>query len=290
MRSASLRAAWMTWAALVLAAAPAWAGPSAKHKDEARVFAQRGYELLEAGEYVRAIESFQSAEDRFHAPTHYLYIARAEVKLGRLLAAERSYEKVLSDKLGLDAPQAYREAQASAKAEIVALRARIPSIVIKTSGGVAAKVALDGKDLGATELGGPVRVDPGAHLVVVTNAEGARFERAIEIESGRDAKEITIDLAPKVAMSAAPGIVLVVVGAAGVGVGAAMEVMIHAQKPADVTPFRIAEIAGFAAGGAMILGGGIYLGVRSARQSKAPAGAGAHLVFGPGSIGVRGRF
>ncbi len=71
-------------------------------------------------------KSFEKAESKIHAPPHWLYIARSQAKLDKLVAARETYGQILAEKLPDSAPPPFREAQASAKTELAELEARIP--------------------------------------------------------------------------------------------------------------------------------------------------------------------
>src|SRR5580692_3676583 len=117
-----MRPAHASLCAAVLAAAvfssPAEAGGSFADREAARTLSGKGYEQFEGKHYRRAIELFQQAEARFHAPPHLLYTARAQVKLGLFLEAKATFELVVAEKLAADAPPPFKEAQTSARAEL----------------------------------------------------------------------------------------------------------------------------------------------------------------------------
>src|SRR4051812_10782251 len=99
-----------------IAAAPPPMGPtgasaSAADREAARGFAEKGYELFQHGDYRRALDFFTQAEKRFHAPPHYLYIARSDAKLGMLRDALVAYRRLAEETLGSDAPGPFKEAQ-----------------------------------------------------------------------------------------------------------------------------------------------------------------------------------
>ena len=69
-------------AALLLAAATLASPVLAQDaKGEARQLGIEGVKAFEAGDWQGAVSRFQKAEELYHAPTHLLYIARAQVKL-----------------------------------------------------------------------------------------------------------------------------------------------------------------------------------------------------------------
>ncbi|MGC4065119.1 MAG: hypothetical protein QM784_10830 [Polyangiaceae bacterium] len=67
---------------------------------------------------------FNRAEKLVHAPTHLLYIARSNVKLGYLVRAQEAYQQLIREQLGASAPQAFRDAQGAAERELAESRRR----------------------------------------------------------------------------------------------------------------------------------------------------------------------
>lgn len=132
-RRRPVRAFWILAAALALSApsGPALAQtPSSEIEAAKKIAAEtanQALEAFEAGEYEDAIAGFEKADRAFHAPKFLLYVARAQQKLGRLLAARATYEKILKEKLAPYAPPEFFDAQADAKKELAELTDRIQS-------------------------------------------------------------------------------------------------------------------------------------------------------------------
>lgn len=174
--------------------------PSAQAKAAAVARAEEGWTHYEAGRYAEALQAFREAEATVHAPPFLLMVARCYVKLGRLLEARAVYRLIFDEKLAPDAPSAFREAQATAKAEQAALEPRIPTVEIVTTGDVrlTLEVTLDGLPVA---LSTPMQCDPGEHTVVV-RAPGHRplTKKVRLIEGARE--RIEIDQAAIDALSA----------------------------------------------------------------------------------------
>ena len=136
-------------------------------KDEARKLAMKGVALLDEGKAAEALSKLEAAEAKFHAPTHLLYMARAQRALGRAQAAHRTYAKILVEKIPNYAPDAFHKAQDDAKAEIVGLENDVATVEIELAGPRAetAEVAIDGEVLGPRLWTVPVAVAPGDHRV-----------------------------------------------------------------------------------------------------------------------------
>ncbi|HEX9621815.1 MAG TPA: tetratricopeptide repeat protein, partial [Polyangiaceae bacterium] len=84
----------------------------------ARAAATEGAKAFQEGRWQDAVDLFTRAESLVHAPPHLLFLARAQVKLGRLVAARELYNKILREPLAGDAPPAFLTAREAAEAEI----------------------------------------------------------------------------------------------------------------------------------------------------------------------------
>jgi hypothetical protein len=133
----------------------------------ARDAANNGRAAFEAGKYEKAIDYLSRAEQLVHSPTHLLFMARAQAKLGRLVAAHETYLKITRETLAANAPKAFVSAQAAAEQEQDALDERLPSITVTLQGDTKApdiSVQMDGMALPAAMIGIPLPADPGEHV------------------------------------------------------------------------------------------------------------------------------
>ncbi|EYF08746.1 PEGA domain-containing protein [Chondromyces apiculatus] len=320
----------VTVLALVLVGPPATAAPGPPGEDRqaretARTFGQRGVERFEAGDYAAAIEMFKQAEENFHAPTHWLFIARAESKLGKLLSAERSYKRVLEDELGKDAPKAFTSAQEAARDELSSLKARIPEISVDIRGvpeGATAEVFLDGDRLEAGPRGSRAHVDPGTHHLRVTAPTVAPFEREVEVTEGKN-QQVLVELqSTRTSLGKVPGAVVLGLGAVGLGIGTVTGAMSlsrvseldrlcpdrqcsPAEQPIgdDARTLGTVSTVGFVVGGVLAAAGVTLLVIQpfdqpptsttSTTSTTSPPrrrGTPLSVAAGPGSILVRGSF
>ncbi|HWZ87828.1 MAG TPA: hypothetical protein VNW92_03230, partial [Polyangiaceae bacterium] len=172
----------------------------------ARDAASAGVTAYNAGQYERAVDSFTRAEQLVHAPTHLLFLARAQAKLGKLVAAHENYLKVAREVLPAGAPKAFAEAQSAAEQERGALDARLPSVTIAVQGGASAEltVQMDGLKLPAAMVGIPLPVDPGPHVfqAVASTAESAPVTVTLS-EGGKQTVLLTLSASDKQAPRAA---------------------------------------------------------------------------------------
>jgi hypothetical protein len=216
--------------------APVHTPPGDEERSAARTAATEGVTAYEAGEYQQAIDRFTRAEAIIHAPPHLLYIARSLAKLGKLVAADETYIKVVREQLSPDAPRAFVEAQQKAIEEEAALQPRIPRLQIEVDGpGKAdATVTLDDTPLSQAMLGLARPIDPGTHalrakgkgvqsdLVKVTLIEGAKQTVTLVLKPEEETPAAAPGEAPVQSDGSgtrAAGWVALGVGAVGVVVG-----------------------------------------------------------------------
>jgi hypothetical protein len=166
----------------------AWAQSTDEARAGARSAAIAGAAAMQEGRLEDAVDLFKRAETLMHAPTHLLYLARAQVKLGRLVRARENYLKIVREQLPPNAPRAFLDARTTAQTEAADLEGRIPivKIVVEGDGARDATVTMDGQKLSSALAGLPFPIDPGEHqfhartktlqseTVAVTCTEGAR--------------------------------------------------------------------------------------------------------------------
>ena len=180
--------------ALSLVPAVASAQLSDADKATARSLAQQGQEALDRKDFTTAADRFDRARQLVPAPTLTLGLARAQVGLGRWVAAQETYNRLLREGAPAGAPPAFAKALAEARKELDALEPRIPSVVINVSGAPAAKVTLDDAPVPSAALGVRRPVDPGRH-VVHAEADGfAPAESAVTVAEHRT-ETVTLALA-----------------------------------------------------------------------------------------------
>ena len=288
----AVRAACFTLAALVVASPALAAGPTPADREVARTLSTRGFELFQTKDYPHAIESFEQAESRIHAPPHWLYIARSQAKLGKLLAAKATYERILAEKLPDGSPLPFRDAQASAKSELAEVDVLIPSIELTLSGvgAAGARVVLDDKPFPASAVGQSYPADPGLHTFVVTPTTGAPIERTVAVKADGVTEHVSIAMDDAPARRVAPIVVAFTLGGLALGTGGATLGLYLGKTPRS-KGLEIASIASLAAGGIGV-GIGVVLVATRPPLPKSMASAGPQITatLGPGSIGLAGSF
>lgn len=185
----------VSWAALVLSstgATRAQPEPSSTDEpaeesavDQARALARSALEHLEQHRYEEAVAAARQAEKLYHAPIHLLIVGQGLEGLGRLAEAAEIYDLMVAEKLPSSAHAVFVEAQEKGRVRLKDLSARLPSILVKVEGvpHEAAQVSIDGELLGE-RTGSAVRVNPGAHTVVVRAEGRVTFEKKLELAEG----------------------------------------------------------------------------------------------------------
>jgi hypothetical protein len=165
-----------------------WAGgtPEDSVRDEARQLAYEGIHALREERFAEALTLLRQAEERFHAPTHLLYMARAHAGLGQLVEAHDAYVSVVIEPIPNYAPPAFHEARQQAAAEVEELRPRIATLRVALEGKVAAAltVTVDGHAIAAARLAHPIAVAPGHHRVAAATRAGQQAEQAVTARIG----------------------------------------------------------------------------------------------------------
>lgn len=156
---------------ILLALSVLLAAPSARAedydqaaKDVARRYAEEGMAYHDLGEDAAAVLSFTRAYRVLGAPTVGIRLARSLVALGRLIEAKKTYQAVIATPVKKDDPPVFTQAVTDARAEVLALEPRIPTLELTIAPGVTSPM-LDGAPVSPDTLGKPTPIDPGAHRV-----------------------------------------------------------------------------------------------------------------------------
>ncbi|MBK8253424.1 MAG: hypothetical protein IPK82_12250 [Polyangiaceae bacterium] len=270
---------------------------SAADRDAARALAEQGFEALQQGRFDEAISLFHQAEDRVHAPTHLVYIAKAQARQSKLLAAAETYRSVVAEALPRDAPEPFREAQKQAANDLAALLHRTPKLRVEITGAdpKAVTVTVEGKSVAP---GASVFFDPGAYVVQAAATGVRTVESRVKLEEAGGEVVVHFDLAR--AVSPVFPITALVVGG---GAGAASVVMgvlsfdmrqsadcaeaggcsaADFKKISDASQLRDAAIVTGIASGVALAAGITLLAVRpQSRTTVEPASAAQLAMRGP---------
>ncbi|XXX82290.1 hypothetical protein WMF30_26375 [Sorangium sp. So ce134] len=171
----------------------------------ARSLATQGAEAFTSGRFDEAIDLLGRAEALVHAPTHLLLIARAQTRLGRLVAAKETYLRIVREELPPTAPSPFKKAQQDAREELAAVDPRIASLRIALEGAAGRKIVvkLDGQPVADALLGVHRPIDPGNHAVTVYPPGLSPIEQAVTLGDG-ERKELKIPVPESPAMPPSP--------------------------------------------------------------------------------------
>lgn len=276
-------------AAVLLAPVPARA-VSAADKATARDLAVAGIKLYRAGKYKDALDRLTRAEALFNAPIHLLYIARCQVKLGKVVEGAETYRRLGRVHLTANAPTAFKDAQASGGKELTALVPKIPMLRVEVTPANVSNmdVVIDGEHLPPAIVGVDRPADPGKHTVQVTAPGFQTAKTTVEIKLG-EKRPVKLTLKPAPGSSGASGAAAGTTGAGAAAgsstakTGAASKAAQKPEKPAE-TGTKKPSLIGFMAG--LRLGGLFSVGNALSRQTPQGLKATKMSTFaGPGFAG-----
>ena len=182
---------------LAALAAPSMAYAQVGDADRAaaRALAFEANDALEGKDYAAAAERFARADALVHAPTLLLGLARADVGLGKLVAAHEAYARIVREGVPPKASPTLARAVDDAKRELAALEPRMPYVLIEAKGATDPHVELDGVSVPSVALGLKRMVDPGPRIVSATAEGFNRVEVKIEAVEG-EIKTASLMLVP----------------------------------------------------------------------------------------------
>ncbi|UQA57332.1 hypothetical protein [Polyangium aurulentum] len=239
-RRASLPAAAAA-IALGLLLAPSSANAQSKEElDKARATFREGLALSAANNCSGALVKFKAVAAVKMTPQVAFNIAECEEKLGKLVSALGNYR--LAESAAAGDPK-IKDLAAQAGSRATAIEERIPKLTVtRGKGAEAAQLELDGVELSRSQIGTPVTVDPGPHLLIGRIGDREASRQTVDIEE-KESKtvEVVITEAEKPADDkpklddkpqlpveptqpasrgpSIPGIVLTGVGVAGIAAG-----------------------------------------------------------------------
>jgi len=169
----------------VLAPDAAYAQSASESRAAARAAAESGIKEYKQGNYEKAEDLMERAETLYHAPVHLLYLARARVKLGKLVLARETYISLTREELTSSSPTVSRDAVEAAHQELEELSPRIGRLTIKvTPTKVDREVRVGEVVIPSAMVGLERPVDPGSYTVTV-NADGyASRQVQVNIKEG----------------------------------------------------------------------------------------------------------
>jgi hypothetical protein len=179
------------------AASPAASGMSeSERKAAARAAYLEGAALQEKGDCVQALPRFVAAQKLFEAATHELRIAQCQAATGKLVEAQEGYETLVHKDLST-APDAYKQAQETAKKELPSLKPRIPTLRVQITPATTSlkdlAVQVNGTRM-PNELVGIARpINPGTYKVTASASGYKAGPVDVQLRDG-DAKTVDMKL------------------------------------------------------------------------------------------------
>jgi len=164
-------------------------------KATARALAIDAHKALDAGDYVRAADLFERAERLYHAPTLLLGLGRAYVHLGKYVEAMESFNKIIREKVGANATEAFVRAQEDARREVVGLDEKIGWVTISVTGPSEPEVKLDGAAVSVASLGVKRAANPGDHVLEISADGYLPAKRSFSIQPGAT-EEVALAMEP----------------------------------------------------------------------------------------------
>lgn len=313
-------------------AMPASAGPATDDaaRDAAKEIAVQAIEAMNEKRYADALEFLRRAEQKFHAPTHLLLMARCHAELGQHVEAHEAYGSLLVEQVPNYAPDAFHKAQAAARSEIEQLSSKVARVRISatSSGGAPVTVYVDGKEVASRRLAMPIALAPGSHRIEatapgatpavenVTPAIGSLLE--VKLEVGAPAGSGAVPTAGEPAETATAGeggsvpigpVALMVVGGAALAAGTVLGIVTSVKTSSikedcvdDICPLEredeadSAKLTGhlstamFIAGGVAAVAGLTWLAVDLSGSDGADEAAALQVRVGPTGAILEGTF
>lgn len=257
---------------------------SDEEKAAARSLALQGAEALKNNKFAEAVDLVSRAESIVHASTHLLMIARAQTGLGKLVAAQETYLKLIREDLPASAPDAFKKAQAVGKEELAAIEPRIASlrIVLDGLGQKKVTVKLDDQIVPPALVGVHRPVDPGKHEVGLFTVGASPVKASVELKDGekKDMRLVVPDApAGGVPLNPADN------PDAGKASGAkAAHPAKGAAGPGFMTPLRGAGIGVGAVGIAGVVVGALFVAKGGSTQADADQAAADYGCTGGGTV------
>ena len=192
-------------AAAAAAAVLSWLGPAhAEERVDGSTAVQLGHDglaLYQRGEWQRAFSRFEEANAVMSSPVFLLYMARCRRNLSQLREAVALLEQLLTQDIQSDAPPAWSNALHDAKAELEALRRRVPTL--RVAGKHLRTASIDGQPI-QPDLA--VALNPGNHIVSGSSLDGHFDIKTLRLDEGEQDVVVTLSFEPHPPAQRPPGV------------------------------------------------------------------------------------
>lgn len=293
----------------------------------ARQLGDEGISAFQAGDFQTASTKLEKAYAVWRVPSIGLWSARALVQLGKLVEGRERYLDIATLAVTDTDAAAQEEAKRTGRAELDALTAKIPNLIVVLEGAQPNEVTVhvDGAPLPGALIGEKRPVNPGRHEVVGQRGT-ERVATAVDVREGVIQAVALRFAAPSAPVAAvpppAPGseqptrtgpsgrrmLAFTAIGLGGIGLatGTVTGLIVLATenefeesescRGTECLPNEYERVKMYnnlrGVSTASFIAGGILTatGIVLLVTEKRPAAPSAALVIGPGSASVRGRF
>lgn len=148
------------------------AEPTAAEKETARALMDQGDDRFEKKDYAGALTAFQGAHAIMRVPTTAIEVAKAHEALGHLVEARDAYLEAIRYPKTPNEPAAFTTARQESEAHASELGTKIPSILLNVHNAppkTELHVTIDNVALPPAAALLPIKVNPGAHTVLITS-------------------------------------------------------------------------------------------------------------------------
>jgi len=235
-------------------------GQAGGNRAAAEALFNQGRELMSAGKFAEACPKFEASQHLDPGLGTILNLAECYEKTGRTASAWAEYREAIP--LARAAGSKTRQDLATERAK--ALQERLSTLTIRAmsgdDGGAHLEVRRNGVALQPAELGAPIPVDPGEHLIEAVAPGKQPWSSKVQV--GADAAKVAVEIPP---LQPATGSDPTKTAAAAGGTGA----LKVSEPPADnLSDGSGRRTVGLVLGGAGIVGVGLgtYFGVRASSK------------------------
>ncbi len=153
--------------------------------ERARALFAEGVELSSDAEYEAAAAKFHEAYAIVQAPNIAYNLAVALVELGRMVEASGYVDTVLEDE---ETPRDVQRLATGLRETIETRVGRLTITILQSRGN--AEIKIDGNLVDAAELGSPIVVDPGDHVVTAERRGSVLERQETSVDAGQTADVI----------------------------------------------------------------------------------------------------
>lgn len=184
---------WCVAALTLLCTRIVAAEPTPTDRETARSLMKEGDGYLNQQDAEQALRAYQAAHALMNVPSTGVAVARALTALGRLVEARDVALQVVRSPMRTAEPAVWARAREEAALAARALEARIAGVIVHAPPG--SRVAIDGVTLAESAVGLVRKVDPGAHVIVVSAPGLAEVTLEVTLAEG-ETREVSPELEP----------------------------------------------------------------------------------------------